>query len=289
LDPKYALAYSGIADCYNTSGFAYDLGSVPAEEVIAKAKAAAMKALEIDDSLAEAYSSLAYAKHLFEWDFAEAEELFRRAIELNPNYANARHWYAHLLIAASRFDEALLQSHRALELDPLSAVMNNHLGWHYMYTRQYENAIEQLEHTFRMDPEFLLSKWYLGLVFEQLGKFPEAEAALGDALKLAKDDLIIRADVAHFYAVSGRRDKALEELKELEMIARSRPVSTFSLAMIHVGLEDDDRAFELLDKAVSEHSDMLVYLNVDPRFDRICEDTRFKTLVQKVGLPQQNV
>jgi serine/threonine-protein kinase len=158
-----------------------------------------------------------------------------------------------------------------------------------MYTRQYENAIEQLEHTFRMDPEFLLSKWYLGLVYEQLGKFPEADAAFGDALKLAKDDLIIRADVAHFHAVSGRQDKALDELKALETIAKSRPVSTYSLAMIHVGLEDGDRAFELLDKAVCEHSDMLVYLNVDPRFDRIREDARYKRLVQKVGLPQQNV
>jgi TolB-like protein/Tfp pilus assembly protein PilF len=289
VDPNYALAYSGIADCYNTSGFAYDLGSVPAEEVIAKANAAALKALEIDDSLAEAYSSLAYAKHLFEWEFQGAEALFRRALELNPNYANARHWYAHLLMAGSRFEEALVESKRALELDPLSAVMNNHLGWHYMYTRQYERAIEQLEHTFRMSPEFLLSKWYLGLVYEQLGKHEQAEAAFLDALKLAKDDLIIRADVAHFYAVSGQGDKALKELEELETIAKSRPVSTFSLAMICVGIEHDDRAFELLDRAYREHSDMLVYLNVDPRFDRIRNDDRFKLLIQKVGLPQQNI
>jgi tetratricopeptide (TPR) repeat protein len=137
-----------------------------------------------------------------------------------------------------------------------------------------------------MDPEFPLSKWYLGLVYEQLGKFPEAESAFREALKLAKDDLIIRADAAHFYAVSGQQDKALEELRDLENILSSRPVSTFSLAMICVGLEEDSRAFELLDKAFGEHSDMLVYLNVDPRFDRIRNDDRFKLLVQKVGLPQ---
>ena len=133
LEPNYALAYSGIADCYNCSGFAYDLGWMRQAEVMSKAKAAAIKALEIDDTLAEAHTSLAYAKHLFDWDWEGSEKLFRLAIALNPNYANAHHWFAHLLIATSRVDEALAESERALELDPLSAVMNTHLGWHYLH------------------------------------------------------------------------------------------------------------------------------------------------------------
>lgn len=287
LDPNYALAYSGIADCYNTSGFAYDLGSVPAREVISKAKSAASKALEIDDSLAEAHSSLAYAKHLFDWDFAGAEELFRKALELNPNYADARHWYAHLLVALSRFDEALLESKRALELDPVSPVMNNHLGWHYMYARQYDLAIAQLNHTFALDPEFALSQWYLGIVYEQLGRNAEAEAAFEAALRPTNADALIRADVAHYYAVSGQTERALEELAALEKIAKEQRVSPFGFAMIQVGMGDHDKAFAFLERAFDERSDMLVYLNVDPRLDPLRENPRFADLTARVGLPDR--
>jgi TolB-like protein/Tfp pilus assembly protein PilF len=289
IDPKYALAHSGIADCYNTSGFAYDLGAMPAAEVIAKAKNAAQTALEIDGSLAEAHTSLAYAKHLFDWDWEGAEEGFRHALRLNPNYANAHHWYAHLLMALGRLNEALFESERALELDPISAVMNNHLGWHFMYAREYDAAIAQLDRTLLIDPEFVLAHWYKGIVFGIVGRNSDAEAAYERAMSPADQDLVIRADAAHFYAASGQEERARAELDELVNISKESYVSSFGLAMICVGLRDDDRAFEYFDKAFLEHSDMLVYLNVDPRFDRIRNDARFKTLVQKVGLPQQNL
>jgi len=134
---------------FHSSGFAYDLG-MPTGEVSSRAKAAAAKAFEIDDTLAEAQTSLAYPKLLFDWDFEQAESFFRRALELNSNYANARHWYAHLLKALSRFDEALVEGECALELDPLNALMNTHLGWHFMYTREYDLAIAQFNRTFTL-------------------------------------------------------------------------------------------------------------------------------------------
>jgi TolB-like protein/Tfp pilus assembly protein PilF len=286
LDPNYALAYTGIADCYSASGFSYDLG-LPAGEVILRAKSAAAKAFEIDETLAEAQTSLAYTKLLFDWDFEQAEALFRRALELNPNYANARHWYTHLLIAMSRFDEALVEGEAALDLDPLSAVMNTHLGWHFMCTRENDLAIAQFRRTFTLDSEFVVAQWYLALAFEQAGRYSEAETAFRDALLSTKQDLIIRADAAHFYAVLGQHERALCELAELEKLSQTKYVSSFGLALICVGLGDDDRAFRYFEKAVQEHTDMLVYLNVDSRFDRIRSDPRFKVLIKKVGLSER--
>ncbi|HKY28549.1 MAG TPA: tetratricopeptide repeat protein [Pyrinomonadaceae bacterium] len=284
LDPNYALAYTGIADCYNASGFSYDLG-LPAGEVISRAKTAAAKALAIDDTLAEAQTSIAYAKLLFDWDFEQAEALFRRALELNSNYVNARHWYTHLLIALSRFDEALAEAERALELDPLSAVMNTHLGWHFMCIREYDLAIAQYHRTFKLDPEFVAAQWYLGLAFEQAGRYSEAETAFREVLLSTNQDQIIRADAAHFYAVSGQRERALSEFAELEKLSETKFVSSFGLALICVALGDDDRAFGYFGKAIQERSEMLIYLNVDPRFDRIRSDSRFKMLINRVGLP----
>ena len=288
LDPNYALAYTGIADCYNASGFSYDLG-LTAGEVISRAKNAAAKAFEIDETLAEAQTSLAYAKLLFDWDFEQAEALFRRALELNPNYANARHWYTHLLIAISQFDEALTQGERALELDPLSAVMNTHLGWHFLCTRKNDLAIAQFHRTFTLDSEFVVAQWYLALAFEQAGRFSEAETAFREALLSTNQDLMIRADAAHLYAVSGQHERALAELAELEKLSETKFVSSFGLALICVGLEDDDRAFGYFEKAVQEHSEMLIYLNVDSRFDRIRPDPRFKVLINRVGLSGRRV
>ena len=288
LDPNYALAFTGIADCYNASGFSYDLG-LPATEVISRAKSASAKALEIDDTLAEAQTSFAYAKLLFDWDFEQSEALFRRALELNPNYVNARHWYTHLLIALSRFDEALAEGERALELDPLSAVMNTHLGWHFMCTREYDLAIAQYYRTFTLDPKFVVAQWYLALAFEQAGRYSEAKTAFQEALLSTNQDVIIRADAAHFYAVSGQRETALLELAKLEKLSETKFISSFGLALICVGLEDDDRAFGYFEKAVQERCDMLVYLNVEPRFDRLRTDPRFKALVKRVGLPSQPV
>ena len=286
LDPTYALAYTGIADCYSASGFSYDLG-LPAHELISMAKAAAAKALEIDETIAEAYTSLANAKLLFDWDFEQAEALFQLALDLNPNYANAHHWYAHLLMAMSRFDEALIESERALELDPLSAVMNAHLGWHFVCTRENDLAIAQFKRTLALDSKFVVARWYLALAFEQAGRYSEAETAFREALLSTNKDPSVRADAAHFYGSAGQRERALSELAKLEKLSKAKFVSSFGLAVICVGIRDDGRAFEYFEKAVQEHTDMLVYLNVDSRFDRIRSDPRFADLVRRVGLLPQ--
>ena len=283
LDPNYALAYSGIADCYNASGFSFDLGSLPTNDLASKAKAAALKALEIDDTLAEAHTSLAYAHLLFHWDWGAAENGFRRAIDLNPNYANAHHWYSHFLVAKARFGESLVHSELALELDPLSVVMHTHLGWHYLYGRQYDLAIDQLKKALCIDPEFLHAHWYLALAFEMSGLYPEAEAEFREALATSEDTLTIEADSGHFYAVSGQPEKAHEVLQKLSDSAGKANVSSFEIALVHLGLGDREQAFRYLESSLRERSDMMVYLNVEPRLDPLRNDPRYADLARQVG------
>lgn len=285
LDSNYALAYSGISDCYNSSGFSFDIGAVPTHDLIGKAKASALKALQIDDSLAEAHTSLAYAKLLFDWDWQGAEEGFRRAIDLNPNYANAHHWYSHLLVALSRFDESLLHSRFAIDVDPLSAVLHTHLGWHYLYAREYDVAIEQLRRTLCIDPEFLHAQWYLAIALGLKGLHEDAEAEFQAATKVDEDTFPIQADAAYSYAVAGRRDETMRILDKLLGWTGKKYVSSFGLAMAYTGLGDVERAFEYLNKSFEEHSDVLVYLRVEPRLDTLRDDPRFDDLVNRVGFP----
>jgi len=285
-DPTYASAYSGLADCYMSLGFSFDVGSLPPNEAIPKAKAAVAKAIDIDDSLAEAHNTLAFMKLNYDWDFPGAEKEFRRSLELNPGYANARHWYAHYLIAARRPDESLAESNRALELDPLSPIMSVHLGWLDYYLRQYERAIEQLNKTLELDPNYGLAHWYIGLVKEQQGRYAEALDALARAEGLLKGNLVVQSDRAHALAVSKRTREAEEALRNLLALAPSRYVNPVEVALIHVGLGHPNEAFRWLDRAYTERSDLLVYLDVDPRLDPIRSDPRFAALVRRVGLPQ---
>jgi serine/threonine-protein kinase len=284
VDPNYALAYSGLADCYISFGFAFDFGSLPPNEAIPKAKAEAMKALEIDDTLAEAHTSLAYAKQLYDWDWSGSEREFKRALELNPNYANAHHWYSHYLIAVGRNEESLAESKRALELDPLSLIINTHLGWYYIYAHQYDLAIEQLHKTLELDPNYGLTHWYLGLAYEQKRMYPEATAEFSEAMELLKGNLMVKADLGHCYAVSGKRDEAQKIMAELQELSKQRYVSSFEIALIYTGLGEKEQAFDWLGKAYQEQSDMLVYLKVEPRLDPLSGDPRFRDLLRHVGL-----
>jgi tetratricopeptide (TPR) repeat protein len=163
--------------------------------------------------------------------------------------------------------------------------MNNHLGWHHMYTREYDAAIAQLDHTLELDPEFVLANWYRGITFGLKGAYDEAQSAYDKALGQSGNDIVIRADAAHFYGVSGQTQKARSELDDLERLSKNQYVSSFGLGMICVGLADHDRAFDFFDRALDEHSDMLVYLNVDPRLDDLRGDPRFHDLTKSVGLP----
>jgi len=285
-DPAYALAYTGIADCYSLEGLHIDVGSLSPSEAIPKAKAAAVKALELDDTLGEAHTSLAFIRLNYDWDWSGAESEFRRAIELNPNSSNAHHWYSHYLMAMGQTERSLTESKRALELDPLGLIMNVHLGWHYLNAHQYDLAIEQLRKALEMDPNYALAHWYIGLCHEQKGKYSEAEAEMQKAKELYKGNIMLQADTAYVYAVSGQKDQALKVIDELKELSKRRYVSSYHVAMIYIGLQQKDQAFEWLENAYRERSDMLVYLKVEPRLDSLRSDPRFKDLLRRVGLKE---
>jgi eukaryotic-like serine/threonine-protein kinase len=285
-DPGYAAAYSGLADCYSSLGFSFDVGSMAPKEVQPKAIAAVLKATELDGSLAEAHSSLAFIKLNYDWEWQESERAFKKAIELNPGWANGHHWYAHNLISAGRVAEAEAEGRRALQLDPLSPIMNAHLGWHYYFAREYDKSLEQLRKTLELVPDYGLALWYRGWNYEQKRMYADALKDMRHAKEVLKGNISVDADIGHVYAVSGDKEAAGRVIDELKTAAGSRYVNPFEIALIYVGLGDKDRAFEWLDTAYRERSDMLVYLKVDPRLDPIRGDSRFDTLVGNVGIPR---
>ena len=283
-DPNYALAYSGLADCYNSFGFSFDVGSLPPSDAIPKAKAAAAKALEIDDTLAEAHTSLAYTKQLYDWDWSGADREFKRAFELNPNYVNAHHWYSHYLAALGRAQESLAESKRSLELAPLDLIINTHLGWNYIFVRQYDLAVEQLRKTLEMDPNYGLTHWYLGMAYELKGMYPEAAPEFLKAIEILKGNTVVETDMGHFYAVSGKKGEAQKIIEKSREISGQKYVSSYQIALIYTGLGERDQAFDWFERAYREHSDLLVYLKVDPRLESLRSDSRFADLVRRVGL-----
>ncbi len=284
-DPSYAAPYSGLADCYVLFGSSFDVGGLAPSEVQPKAKAAALKALELDSSLSDAHNSLAYVKLNYDWDWHGAEAEFKRSLELNPGYAHGHHWYAHLLFSSGRMDEALAESNRALELDPVSPIINLHLGWHYLYTRQYDRALEQLAKTLELDPSYALAHWYRGLAYEQKKMYPEALSEMGKAKDLLPGNLAVESDIGHVYAVSGDKGAAERVIAGLKEESARRYVNQYELALIYVGLGENDQAFEWLGRAFRDHSDQMIYLKVDPRLDSVRSDSRFTDLVRRVGIP----
>jgi TolB-like protein/DNA-binding winged helix-turn-helix (wHTH) protein/Tfp pilus assembly protein PilF len=286
LDPNYAAPYSGLADSYVLFGMSFDVGGRPPGEVYPKARAAALKASELNAALSDAHNSLAFVKLNYDWDWPGAETEFKRALELNPGYAHAHHWYAHLLLSRGREHEALAESNRALELDPLSPIINLHLAWHYLYTRQYDRAFDQLAKTLELDPNYALAHWYRGLTYEQKKMYGEALREMAEAKNLLPGNLAVESDIGHVYAVSGNKAAAQKVIAALKDESAHRYVNLYELALIYVGLGQRDQAFESLDKAFRERSDQMIYLKVDPRLDSLRSDARFANLVLRVGIPK---
>ena len=282
-DPGYPFPYSGLADCYILFAISFDVGSLSPGEAIPQAKAAAEKAIQLDDTLADGHNSLAYTKLLYDWDWLGSEAEFKRALQLNPGYANAHHWFAHFLLASGRQEEALAESKRALDLDQLSPIINVHLAWHYIYTRQYDRALDQLHKTLELDPNYSLANWYLGWVYEQLGNYPEALQSMRKAQALLPSNTALVADIGHVYATSGDSNAAMKVLAQLKEAAKRTYVNPFELALIYLALGKRSEALQWLDKAYRERSDMLIYLNVDPRLDGIRSDPHFVDLARRVG------
>jgi TolB-like protein/tetratricopeptide (TPR) repeat protein len=285
-DPTYAVAYAGLADCYNLLGL---YGVLPPRQAMPRAKAAALKALEIDDTLAEAHTSLAYAKLYYDWDWVGAEQGFQQALALNPNYATAHHWYHEYLVAMRRFEEDRIEIRRAQELDPLSLIINTDVGWGLYFARCYDQAIEQLGRTLDIEPGFAVARLILGQCYQQKGLFDDGVAETQKAITLLGDSppaLAIGA-LGHTYAVSGRRAEALKALQQLRERSQRRYVPAYSLAIIYAGLGEKDQAFAWLQTACEERYDRLIYLNVDPLVDSLRADPRFTELRRRVGLVAQ--
>ncbi len=279
-DPTYTLAYSGSADSYNLLGW---YGALPQKEVIPKAKAAATKALEIDDQLAEPHASLAYSKFIFDWDWLGAERELKRAIELNPGYATARHWYAVFLISQGRLEEALAEIKRAQQLDPLSLVINVTVGYTFYFDRQYDQVIEQERKTLDLDPSFPGAHYCLGLAYEQKGMFAEAIAEFQRAITLERNPMYIGA-LGHAYAVAGRRGEARRLLGDLTDLSKRRYVDPVPVATVHAGLGEKDQAFEWLEKGYEERSSQLTVIKVNPIYDSLRSDPRYEELLRRIGL-----
>jgi tetratricopeptide (TPR) repeat protein len=280
-DPTYALAFAGLAESYVIfSGFAVS----PPQEAYPKAKAAAKKALEIDETLAEAHAALGLELLAYEWNAAESSSEFQRAIELNPNYATARHWYGNQnLLYTGRFDEAIAEMKRAQELDPLSLVINTDLGDTYFYARQYDKAIEQLRKTIEMDQSFYYAHYELGMAYEMKGSYTEAIAQYQKARGLDNDPRVL-ALLAHALAASGKRDEALKTLGELKETAKQHYVPAYNFAIVYAGLKDRDQAFDWLEKSYQDRSSRMAILQIDPFLDNLRADPRLADLIGRVNL-----
>jgi serine/threonine-protein kinase len=283
-DPRYALAFAGLADYYAEAGYIVTTSSISPKEAYAKAKDAALRAVKLDDRLAEAHTSLGKIALLQEWDWKTADREFKRAIALNPNYVPARHWYSHYLIYLGRVDESLVESRRALELDPLDVGINHHLGFHYFYARQYDQAVAQLQRTLEMNRNHMDTHVILGAVYEQQKRYQEAMAEMQKSKELGDQDS--RWMIGHMYASSGQRGEAEKLLAQLQEEAKHTHVSPFGIAMIYAGLGQQDQAFAWLEKAYTERDSSLTNLKADPKSDSLRSDPRFTDLLRRMGIPQ---
>jgi adenylate cyclase len=279
-DPKYALAYVGLADAYVIMPF-YAAGAP--EDCYPKAKAAAKKALDLSDTLAEAHTSLAYVLRVYDLDFDGSEREFQRAIELNPNYATAHHWYGlAVLVSLARFDEAIRELKRALELDPLSLPINGALGRIYYFARRYDEAIEQLRKTSEMDPGFYYAHWNLGSALVAKGATGAAIEEYQKA-RVLNDDPLVLGLLARAYASSGNTREAEKILDQLNELSKERYVSAYSFALVYLGLGNKEESLRWLEKTYQDRAgDDLGPFKVEPLLDPLRSDPRFEALLQKV-------
>jgi DNA-binding winged helix-turn-helix (wHTH) protein/TolB-like protein/Flp pilus assembly protein TadD len=282
-DPEYALAYAGLADSYLLQGSS-GYSELRPQEAMQKARAAAERALALDDTLAEAHTSLGYVKLIFAWDWQGAEQEFRRALELNPSDTTALHWYSHYLTAMGRHDESLAASKRALAINPVDLPLNEHLAWVYIMAQQYDLAVDQCRKTLEMDPDFALAHRRLGEAYEYQGKYADAIAEFQRALKLSDGAVVYKALLGGVYALSGRREDAERSLRELTQLSQERYIPSTLIAAIYLDLGDRNRAFRWLDKAYGERSDLVTYAKVDPTFESLHSDPCWTTLLERLRL-----
>jgi tetratricopeptide (TPR) repeat protein len=278
-DAGFALAYAGLADCYLVPG-----NPLPLAEKMPKAKVAALRALELDETLAEAHTSLARVLATYDWDWPGAEKEYRRAIELDPRYAVAHQWYSGYLMVMGRNNEMIAESKRAQELDPVSLTVNFAEGVRLYFARNYDEAIEQFQKTSELDPNFPPVRIFLPAAYEQKGSVDQAIAAFQKGLtsKESSEWPLIMGGLGHSYGLLGKKTEARAVLNELKQA--SEPA--YASALVQAGLGDKDQAFVWLEEAYKQHSFQMQFLNLEPRWDSLRSDPRFANIVRRIGLPQ---
>lgn len=280
VDPNYALAYSGLADCYSILRI---YGPLPSNECLRRGMEAALKALELDDGVAEAHASLGHLC-ILAWDWARAEREFKSAIALNPNYPTAQLWYSVYLRTMGRFDEAMRERRRAVELDPLSLITNSAGGSLLYLARQYDKAIEQLQRTLELEPEFSIAHLHLGLVYEAKGMYREAQAMYEQTAALVGGFTEITGCFGRIAALTGKTENAEEAIEELRRASvKSAAGCCYYVAGIYAALGNKDQAFNWLERGYAEHEQEMAMLKVDPLVDSLRDDPRFVSLLERLG------
>jgi eukaryotic-like serine/threonine-protein kinase len=282
LDPNFALAYDGLAYAYATSNDFF----LPPREAMPKAKEAARKALELDDTLAEAHTEMGMIDFMYEFDWSAAEREFRRAIELKPNYGHAHEYYGWYLVSAGRFGEGIEESKRARELDALSLETNAMAGQNFFFAHQYDLAIDTFRKTLDMEPNYWIARTLLGSSYEAKGDLPRAVAECEKGRKIETSIPLALSLLGHAYAVSGKKREAEQALKELKDWSKQSYVPAYNFAEVYIGLGEKEQALASLEKAYEDRSMYLTFLKADPQFDSLHSDPRYRDLLRRVGLPQ---
>ncbi|HYM82376.1 MAG TPA: protein kinase [Candidatus Limnocylindria bacterium] len=281
-DAVYAPPYAGLADCYNVLA---DRNRFPPQLAFPRAKAAAAKALELDPDLAEAYCSLGYSLCFYDWDWKESEAAYRRCLDLDHRYPTGHQWYAMLLTALGRTDEAIAEALRAEELDPFSPVMCSSAGDTFYYAERFDDAIAHYLRGIDLGPDEFQSHFDLGRAYEQSGRYDQAIAEFSRATEMAGRDPKASPALGAAYAFAGRTDEARAILQALERLSRTEYVAPYAIASIHAGLGEHDRVLEWLEKALVARDRALVWVRTNPRLRALRSDPRFTDLVRRVGLP----
>jgi tetratricopeptide (TPR) repeat protein len=282
-DKGYAPAYSGLAEAYAMLGFR---GGFPSKDALSRAKTSALKAIELDNTLAEPHASLAFIAETHEWDWATAEREYKRALELNPGDAQAHNWYAGYLTYTGRFDDGISEAKRARDLDPLSLPINNALAGRLLAGGRYDDALRQVQETLELDTHFAPAHQTLGWVYLHMEKQEEAIREFQNALKLSgTEDMDLQLDLGFAFAVSGKQDEARRILIELEKLHEQGFVPSGSVAVLHGALGESNEAFAWLEKAYEERDPQLTYIKAGRRFEPLRKDPRFEQFVRRVGLP----
>jgi TolB-like protein/DNA-binding winged helix-turn-helix (wHTH) protein len=280
-DPSFAAAYAGLADSYSI------LGSdvLPADVANSKARAAASKAIELDPAIAEGHAAMALVKFYYDWNWKQSEEEFRRAIELNPNYATAHQWYSYYLTAMLRFPEAVEQAEAAQQIDPLSLSINTSVATRYRHAGRYDDAVQLNRRTLEMDPSFLPAHFSLAAVYENQGAQQQAIDEYKKVIELRPGDPSALAALAYIYARSGQQHEARKIIRQLTDISKQHYVSSFEFATVYAGLDDADSAMLWLEKSYRQRESQMPFIESDERFNSLHSDSRYQNLVHRLGFP----